>query len=80
MKEEQGGIRVTIRERNKALGNEKHDSTSERKPKNQKIDEFLQLISKMTEMEEEDKRKIIRGKFGTRNIQIMGVLEREKWK
>lgn len=26
-------IRVTIRERNKALGNEKHDSTSERKPK-----------------------------------------------
>lgn len=34
----------------------------------------------MTEMEEEDKRKIIRGKFGTRNIQIMGVLEREKWK
>lgn len=79
MKEEQGGIRVTIRERNKALGNEKHDSTSERKPKNQKTDEFLQLRSKMTEMEE-DKRKIIRGKFGTRNIQIMGVLEREKWK
>lgn len=34
-------------------------------------------MSKMIEMEEDDKRKIIRGKFGTRNIQIMGVLERE---
>ena len=37
-------------------------------------------MRKMMEMEEEDKRKIIRDKFGTSNIQIMGVLEREKWK
>ena len=34
-------------------------------------------MSKMIWMEEDDKRRVIRDKFGTRNIQIMGVLERE---